>query len=194
MPYPPYPEPSLRVKFGRALRSIFRRRHSYWITNCWVLKRYDKHRGGPYGKNTDIGSPEFVAWVACHDRLLVRRGEYQAIIKREAIRKVRAGELRTYWYWRGYMWPYRNEKPVRVYIGKLETATPSYLAQRIDLLIERYKAKRKYYLAERERRRRKLKRIRKARWYRRYKARKHGKYGSTMGGGPPYPTSNHIFL
>jgi len=191
MPYPPYPEPSLRVKFGRAIRSIFRRRHAYWITDCWVLKRYDIRKGGPYGKNTAIGSAAFVDWVASHDRLLVRRGEYRAIIKREAIRKTRGGELRTYWYWRAYMWPYRNERPVRVYIGKLEYATPSHLTQRIDLLIERYTAKRSYYLAERERHRKKLKRLSKARWYRRYKARK---YGSAMGGVSPSPTAPYTFL
>jgi hypothetical protein len=168
-------------------------RHDYWLTNGEKIRRYNVPRYSAHGPMIDVGTPEFVAWVAQHDRLKFSYKGHAGIIKREIVwRKLKHGD-RAYQYWVAYAWPgarrwrgRRYCKKVTVYIGKLERVTPERLKRCFDKLIYRYETKRHALHAEREAERRQRRAQSRARAKQRRKEREASRSSSPRNHGPDY--------
>lgn len=162
-----------RVTAG--VRRIFvpRFRGPYYITydgrQVW---RYDPKRFRIVGEPIPIGpnSASWHEWLALHDRLIVQLPTGRAIIRREVQRRTLLTGVKEYSYWRAYMWPARNRRPVRVYVGRIQWVSPDRLITLMGELARRYHVRRKYYLDERRRKLENRRRAAKRRWYKRYRA------------------------
>jgi hypothetical protein len=161
------PQPNLWSKLKQVWREMTVTRYSgpYYMTDGKRFWEYDKKRYRRKGEAYPIGSPTFRAWVSEHDRLIF----YDETIGRAMIK---LDYVRGYAYWRGYMWPMRRRKPVRVYVGKLESVSSDKLLSKMRELSQKYREKRRYYTIERERARKNRRRAAKHRWYVRYRNRR----------------------